>query len=320
MSDMALSTKARKRLEVAVTSKVVGAEIADSIDRQVVAARVVNLGTPDAFDTELLYVEGFKDGHARTSFGSPAANHAGLVVKARAVNVNNITFVSVGDSVSGVTVEEAANTVTVHFEDGVSTGNDVVAAVETDSLLVTLEESNDMPDPWAAPGDEMSFSVGGSVQGTSLSQANTFTSTDFGDFAVSMNLHVIFGNTWNGGLVTVVGVGQDGDAATEVFDPDDGADQLGGVAFASVTSATKEFMGTNIPNSDENVCSINIGGSIGLGDVQLANNAAILYWTSSPPTLTTEQPAFVDVENNTIKPAVAPTGTETYSALVNVIE
>lgn len=205
------------------------------VQTSVGAPQTLDLGIPQAAGSDLGEIEGYQDGFARLVMPGGGAHYQQIVLTARTAGIagNSLEFISVNDSEAGVTIAEAGSVITAHYQDGVSTGNDVVAALNAHSTLVTGVGSGPMTTPWAGPDDNIDFSL---VGGTDPGQENSI-STSNPD--CPRTLAVLFGILWAAGDIIITGTNQFDEVITETFPSAPNSSSAGVKAFKTITSARK---------------------------------------------------------------------------------
>lgn len=149
---------------------------------------------------------------------------------------------------------------------------------------------------------------GTSLSGGAVSSAlNISTGSGLTQLDVPRNVQVVFGATWNGGFVTVVGTLVDGSTKQEVFSfPVGGGTVIGSAGFVVVAAAFSTGTYTT------GTINVQNGGKLALARKDLAAVLKESVYVPGSGTPTNEAIGTVDLKSGTVIPTTAADGTHSY--------
>jgi hypothetical protein len=191
---------------------------------------------------------------------------------------NSLTLAFAADSVTGVTINRVGTAFTIHYQDGVSTEDEVATAVGLlagpDRLFVL--DRNDVPAQVLTLANEFTaapFSGGAEAVGAMRFPEGTLGYPAFITPGIPNNLFVQFGLGWDYGNVTVYGTNQFDAVISELFVASPANQVVGVKIFKTLTSAVCVNDATGVSGAQG---AIGFGQKMGLPIASFATTSLLL--------------------------------------------
>lgn len=267
--------------EISILSSTFGVAESAWTERGVPTLRSVNLGTPQPPNsTSNGDIAPWQDGFARQVSGTSGDPLARVVLRAHVSGpaANGVAWEFSPDGGAGVSMESSFNGGFIaHYQPGVSTGNDVIAAINGFSNAITAIESPSIPD--VLTDDFGGF--GGTLQGGCV-PGDVNNVLDLSNPDVPRIVSIAFGGHWNGGDILLTGTNKFGATVSERVVGSPGSTVSSANVYSTITKASKTATRAPQPGfGDDDAAFLSGGDYLGLPIKPTEDSATVFVGSAS---------------------------------------